>query len=93
MPLPGARSPVFCTLKGGDRAARARPRPPPHLRRRARSRRTHRLLTKERAEKQSLALQLRELEQVHDDAAMKLQQLTTARFFARQRLLRELRKA
>jgi len=46
---------------------------------------------RERAEKESLALQLRDLEQARDDTAVKLQQLTSARFFARRRLLRELR--
>jgi hypothetical protein len=46
---------------------------------------------KERAEKQSLALQLHQLEQAQEDTTVKLHQLTSARFFARRRLLRELR--
>lgn len=45
----------------------------------------------ERAEKQTLALQLRELEEVYDKTTVKLEQLKGARFFARRRLLRELR--
>lgn len=46
---------------------------------------------KERAERQSLALQLAQLEQAHADSTVKLQQLSGAGFFARRRLLRELR--
>lgn len=46
---------------------------------------------KERAEKQSLALKLDELEQAHDETTVKLQRLTSAGFFVRRRLLRELR--
>lgn len=46
---------------------------------------------KERAEKQSIALQLRQLEQAQEDTTVKIQQLTSAGFFARRRLLRELR--
>lgn len=48
-------------------------------------------LHQERATSQSLELQLHEIEQAHDDTAVKLQQLTTAGFFARRRLIRELR--
>ncbi|MBV9802612.1 MAG: hypothetical protein JO130_05455 [Solirubrobacterales bacterium] len=46
---------------------------------------------KERAEKQSLALQLRELEQAQESTTVKLQQIATASFFTRRRLLREFR--
>lgn len=45
---------------------------------------------KERAKKQGLALQLRQVEEAQQDMAVKLQQLTNARF-TRRRLLRELR--
>jgi hypothetical protein len=45
----------------------------------------------ERSEKQSLTLQLRELEQAHEDTTVKLTELHGAGFFARRRLLRELR--
>jgi hypothetical protein len=46
---------------------------------------------KERAEKQSLSLQLRQVEEAQQDMAVKLEQLTNAGFFTRRRLLRELR--
>lgn len=47
----------------------------------------------ERATKQSLELQLREIEQARVEASAKLDQLSQAGFFARRRLLRELRRA
>jgi len=50
-------------------------------------------LYQERAERQAAEARLRDLEQAHDDTAAKLQQLTTAGFFTRRRLLRELRAA
>jgi hypothetical protein len=48
-------------------------------------------LHQERAEKQSLALQLSELEQEQAAIGVKLESLRSAGFFARRRLLRELR--
>ena len=49
-------------------------------------------LYQERAENQSLELQLREIEQARIEASAKLDQLSQVGFFARRRLLRELRK-
>jgi excisionase family DNA binding protein len=48
-------------------------------------------LHRERAERQTAEAKLQELEQAHDAASVKLNQLATARFFARRRLLRDLR--
>jgi hypothetical protein len=50
-------------------------------------------LHQERAEKQSLELQLREIEQARVDASSRLEALSQAGFFARRRILRELRRA
>jgi len=47
----------------------------------------------ERAERLAAETRLQDLEQARDDAAMKVEQLTTVGFFARRRLLRELRAA
>jgi hypothetical protein len=49
-------------------------------------------LHQERAEKQSIELQLREIEQARIEASGKLDELSRAGFFARRRLLRELRQ-
>lgn len=49
-------------------------------------------LHQERAEKQGLDLQLREIEQAHIEASSKLEALSQASFLARRRILRELRK-
>lgn len=46
---------------------------------------------RERAEKQTLQAQLQQIEQAHVEASGKLEQLADARFFARRRILRELR--
>ncbi len=45
----------------------------------------------ERAEKQTLQAQLEQIEQAHVEASSKLERLTDAGFFARRRILRELR--
>jgi predicted RNase H-like nuclease (RuvC/YqgF family) len=50
-------------------------------------------LHQERASRQSLELQLRDIEQAHVEASGKLEELSQAGFFARRRLLRELRQA
>lgn len=50
-------------------------------------------LHQERAEKQSLEIQLREIERAQVEASGKLDELSRAGFFARRRLLRELRQA
>ena len=50
-------------------------------------------LHQERATRQSLELQLREIEQAQVEASSRLTDLSRAGFFARRRLLRELRQA
>jgi hypothetical protein len=50
-------------------------------------------LHQERAEKQSLEFQLREIEQARVDASSRLEVFSQAGFFARRRILRELRRA
>ncbi len=47
----------------------------------------------ERAEKQTLQAQLEQIEQAHVEASSKLERLTDAGFFARRRILRELRRS
>lgn len=49
-------------------------------------------LSQERTEKQSHQLQLAEIDQARIEASSKLEQLSQVGFFARRRLLRELRK-
>ena len=48
---------------------------------------------RERAEKQTLQAQLEQIERAHVEASGKLEQLTDAGFFARRRILRELRRS
>ncbi len=48
---------------------------------------------RERAEKQTLQAQLEQIEQAHVEASSKLEGLTDAGFFARRRILRELRRS
>jgi hypothetical protein len=50
-------------------------------------------LYEERSTRQSVELQLREIEQAHVEASGRLEQLAQVGFFARRRLLRELRNA
>ena len=50
-------------------------------------------LHEERSTRQSLECQLREIEQARVDASRKLEQLAQVGYFARRRLLRDLRKA
>lgn len=50
-------------------------------------------LHEERATRQSLELQLHKVEHAHVEASSKLEQLSQVGFFARRRLLRELRTA
>lgn len=47
----------------------------------------------ERAEKQTLQAQLEQIERAHVEASSKLEGLTDAGFFARRRILRELRRS